>query len=105
MPVIRFGTTLILAVLLLLGSCNKGDGGQAGSSTAGDSTASGGASTSAATGSEQSSAATGAEQASVQATGWSGDAINFSFTTADGESRTADSYAGKPLVLNFWAAW
>lgn len=36
---------------------------------------------------------------------WTGDAVNFSFTTADGQTKTADSYAGKPLVLNFWAAW
>jgi hypothetical protein len=41
----------------------------------------------------------------ASAAAWTGDAVNFSYMTADGESKTADSYAGKPLVLNFWAAW
>ena len=38
-------------------------------------------------------------------TSWTGDAINFSFTTADGTGHLAEEYAGKPLVVNFWAAW
>jgi len=40
------------------------------------------------------------------ATGWSGDATNFTYTSADGNTYTADQrFAGKPLVVNFWAAW
>lgn len=29
----------------------------------------------------------------------------FQFTTADGEIRTLKDYAGKGVVLNFWATW
>lgn len=29
----------------------------------------------------------------------------FQFTTADGEMRTLKDYAGKGVVLNFWATW
>ena len=29
----------------------------------------------------------------------------FQFTTADGEVRTLKDYAGKGVVLNFWATW
>ncbi len=36
---------------------------------------------------------------------WVGDAMDFSFTTFEGERVQASSYAGKPLVLNFWASW
>ena len=42
----------------------------------------------------------------VPADGWSGDAVNFTYTSADGNTYTADKrFAGKPLVVNFWAAW
>ena len=30
---------------------------------------------------------------------------DFQFTTADGEIRTLKDYAGKGVVLNFWATW
>jgi len=95
MPAVRTCAILILAGLLVLGSCNDGDGRQAQAPVDQDAPAA----TSGAAG------ASGAAQAPATAAGWTGDAINFSFTTADGESRTAESYAGKPLVLNFWAAW
>lgn len=36
---------------------------------------------------------------------WVGDAMDFSFTTFAGENVRASSFAGKPLVLNFWASW
>ena len=29
----------------------------------------------------------------------------FTFTTAEGETRTLKDYAGKGIVLNFWATW
>jgi hypothetical protein len=37
--------------------------------------------------------------------GWSGDAKDFSYTTFAGMSGKASEFAGKPLVVNFWAAW
>lgn len=36
---------------------------------------------------------------------WVGDAMDFSFTTFAGENVRASSFAGKPLVVNFWASW
>ena len=36
---------------------------------------------------------------------WVGDAMDFSFTTFEGENVQASSFAGKPVVLNFWASW
>ncbi len=37
--------------------------------------------------------------------GWTGDAKDFAYTTFDGDSGRASKFAGKPLVVNFWAAW
>ena len=88
---------LLTLMLVLLASCNKGDS-ETTQTQAPDEPAA-----------TQASAAPAGQDAAAAAvatpTSWTGDAINFSFTTADGEVRTADSYAGKPLVLNFWAAW
>jgi thiol-disulfide isomerase/thioredoxin len=43
--------------------------------------------------------------AAVPVKAWSGNASDFAFTTFDGKSLKLSSYAGKPLVLNFWADW
>jgi peroxiredoxin len=32
-------------------------------------------------------------------------APDFTFTTAEGKSRTLSSYRGKPVALHFWATW
>ena len=38
--------------------------------------------------------------------GWTGDAQDFSFKNfATGKATRLSSYAGKPVVLNFWADW
>lgn len=36
---------------------------------------------------------------------WTGNATDFSFKTFDGKDMKLSSYAGKPVVLNFWADW
>ncbi len=36
---------------------------------------------------------------------WTGDATDFSFTTFAGETLRAGEFAGKPLVVHFWASW
>ena len=36
---------------------------------------------------------------------WTGDATDFSFKSFDGKALKLSSYAGKPVVLNFWADW
>jgi hypothetical protein len=95
MPAVRIWATLILAGLLILGSCNDGDGGQAQSPAGQEAPAA----------ASDAAGPTSADQAPSTPAAWTGDAVNFSFATADGETKTADSYAGKPLVLNFWAAW
>jgi len=84
---------LILAALALLTACVDRGGGESAATTE-----------TAAVATSPDTQAKPAGAASTPAS-WTGDAVNFSFTTGDGEQRTADSYAGKPLVLNFWAAW
>lgn len=37
--------------------------------------------------------------------GWTGDATDFAYTTFAGLTGKASDFAGKPLVVNFWAAW
>jgi peroxiredoxin len=32
-------------------------------------------------------------------------ATDFNFSTLDGKAVKLSDYAGKPLVLNFWATW
>jgi len=54
------------------------------------------------TGTAGTSATTGGGAA---AGAWTGDAKDFAFTTFAGASGKASDFAGKPLVLNFWAAW
>jgi len=81
MTIARIGTALIVFVIILLTSCVKRQPEQ------------------------QAELKTKASQQTAAPARWTGDAVNFTFTTADGKQRTADSYAGKPLVLNFWAAW
>lgn len=36
---------------------------------------------------------------------WTGSATDFEFTAYDGTAGRASNYAGKPLVVNFWAVW
>jgi thiol-disulfide isomerase/thioredoxin len=36
---------------------------------------------------------------------WTGDATDFTFTSFEGKSVKLSSYAGKPVVVNFWADW
>ena len=36
---------------------------------------------------------------------WTGNAVDFSFKTFDGKETKLSSYAGQPIVLNFWADW
>ena len=36
---------------------------------------------------------------------WSGDAFDFMYTSFAGGQSKASGFAGKPLVVNFWAAW
>jgi cytochrome oxidase Cu insertion factor (SCO1/SenC/PrrC family) len=36
---------------------------------------------------------------------WTGNAKDFTYTTFAGSSGKASDFAGKPLVVNFWAAW
>lgn len=38
-------------------------------------------------------------------TTWTGDAKDFAFAGFDGSSGKASDFAGKPLVVNFWATW
>lgn len=86
----RYGLIFMLAVAILLASCvDRGAKQQAAT---------------AAPAQEPAQVPAQAQPKTVAAR-WTGDAVNFSFTTADGQTKTADSYAGKPLVLNFWAAW
>ena len=61
----------------------------------------GGGDTTATTGTSGTSGA-GATQAMGN---WSGDAIDFMYTGFAGSSGSASDFAGKPLVVNFWAAW
>ena len=79
---------LVVAMLALAACPNSGTEGQGG--TAVDTGGAGGGSSSA---------------GSTPAGGWTGDAIDFAITGFDGGSGMASDYAGKPLVVNFWAAW
>lgn len=36
---------------------------------------------------------------------WTGDAFDFMYTSFSGGQGKASEFAGKPLVVNFWAAW
>ncbi len=36
---------------------------------------------------------------------WSGNAADFTFTSFAGKALKLSSFAGKPVVLNFWADW
>ena len=46
-----------------------------------------------------------AQDADVAATAGWGDAPDFSLTTFAGEEQQLSDYAGRPIVLNFWAEW
>ena len=51
-------------------------------------------------------AATASSSNSAKPSGaWTGNAKDFSYTTFAGMTGKASEFAGKPLVVNFWAAW
>ncbi len=39
------------------------------------------------------------------ATGWTGNARDFTYSKYDGSSAKIGDLAGKPVVLNFWGTW
>jgi hypothetical protein len=77
---------LIILLLLVLTACNKGKSTTATTDTP----------------TLPDKPAVGKPTAAVA---WTGDAHDFGFKTFDGKSLKLSSYAGKPLVLNFWADW
>ncbi len=72
--------TILLLMLLAVAGCNKAAKETAAVANSGDVAASAGKA-------------------------WTGGATDFTFTTFEGKSMKLSSYAGKPLVLNFWADW
>jgi cytochrome oxidase Cu insertion factor (SCO1/SenC/PrrC family) len=52
-----------------------------------------------------SSTASTASTPPAAARAWSGDALDFQFTSFAGKTQKLSSLAGKPVVLNFWADW
>jgi cytochrome oxidase Cu insertion factor (SCO1/SenC/PrrC family) len=48
---------------------------------------------------------TPASGGSTQASGWTGDAKDFTFAGYNGSTGQLSDFAGKPLVVNFWATW
>ena len=89
-------TVLMVLVLAVFGSCNQGGTGEGGGDTGGAVTAG--------TSSAQGSGSTGSTTAPVAAGGW-GNAPDISYKTFDGTTRNLSDHLGKPVVVNFWAAW
>ena len=83
----------IFGLLLLFTGCPSS--GDDPATTDGDET--GGAATTGTT--------TAAAGGNAAAGAWTGDAMDFSYTSFAGASGNASDYAGTPLVVNFWAAW
>ena len=82
---------LVLAVLLFAACPNSGSDNSAGTAVK--------------TGGAQTSGQAPATGGSTQASGWTGNAKDFTFTGFDGTSGKLSSFAGKPVVVNFWATW
>jgi len=41
----------------------------------------------------------------TQASGWTGNARDFAFSGYNGADGRLSDFAGKPVVVNFWATW
>ncbi len=90
---------IALLLTVTLAACQQGEDG--GDQTSGSGWASG---QDAATDSGSTPAArTGGQQATATAA-W-GNAADFSYRTFDGQSGRLSDHYGKPVVVNFWAAW
>lgn len=101
--------TGIVVFLMIIGSaaCQQAD--QGGDETSGSGWATGKAQT-VASGSTPAVKAAGQQTASgggqvASATGGWGNAPDFSYRTFDGRTGRLSDHYGKPVVVNFWAAW
>jgi thiol-disulfide isomerase/thioredoxin len=108
---------MILSLILLIGlvACQQGEQGEQGGTetsssgwTTGQSEAVPADSTAAAGSGGQPNTSTAGQQAAggqATATGGWGNAPDFNYRTFDGQSGRLSDHFGKPVVVNFWAAW